>query len=421
MKNKKRLVSILAGIMAAILILTFIIGLLPTTASAATSSSEIKNQINELEKQQEDLEKQIESLKQQQSDNATEISQIMEQKNLIDQQVGLLYSQIDNLNEQIASYNVLIADKQEELEEAELRLQELNEKNKERIRAMEEDGAISYWEVLFSANSFSDLLDRLNMIEEIAASDKRRLQEMSEAAKAVEQAKEEMLAERENLLQTKEEMDLLQLELEAKSLEAQQLLAEMIAKGEEFDALMEELEDEQSELTDKLAEKESEYDDAKYREHMATATQATKPTSGGNGGTAVDTSGKTWLVPVDYKYVSSAFGYRIHPISGVYKFHSGVDLAGGGINGKPIYATRSGVVSYAGWYGAGGWTVKVDHLDGYVSIYMHMTRYIVSEGDYVTAGQVIGYVGSTGGSTGPHLHFEIRYNGTAVNPMDYIG
>lgn len=421
MKNKKRLVSILAGIMAAILILTFIIGLLPTTASAATSSSEIKNQINELEKQQEDLEKQIESLKQQQSDNATEISQIMAQKNLIDQQVGLLYSQLDNLNEQIAAYNVLIADKQEELEAAEQRLQELNEKNKERIRAMEEDGGISYWAVLFEANSFSDLLDRLNMIEEIAASDQRRLQEMSEAAKAVEQAKEGLLAERENLLATKEEMDLLQLELEAKSLEAQTLLAEMIAKGAEFDALMEELEDEQSDLTDKLADKKTEYDDAKYREHMATATQATQSTSGGNGGTAVDISGKTWLVPVDYKYVSSAFGYRIHPITGVYKFHSGVDLAGGGINGKPIYATRSGVVSYSGWYGSGGWTVKVDHLDGYVSIYMHMTRYIVSEGDYVTAGQVIGYVGSTGGSTGPHLHFEIRYNGKAVNPMDYIG
>lgn len=427
MKNKKLWISLLAGIMVLIMILSLVLSLLPTSASAA-SSSEIKNQINELEDEQKELKKQIDALKAQQSDNATEIKDIMEQKNLIDQQVGLLYTQINNLNEQIAAYNVLIADKQTELDAAEKRLQELNEKNKERIRAMEEDGTISYWSVLFAANSFSDLLDRLSMIEEIAAADNRRLKEMSEAAQEVENAKAALLAEREELEATKASLGETQAELEVKSQEAQTLLAELVAKGEEFSILMEELEDDQSELADKLAEMEVKYDEAKYAEHMATATSATSSgTIGSSGnkkkaGTAVvDSNGVTWLVPVDYTVVTSPFGYRDHPIDGQWKMHNGVDLAGGNINGKPIYATRSGVVSYAGWWGSGGWTVKIDHTDGYMSIYMHMTNYVVKAGDYVSAGQVIGYVGTTGGSTGPHLHFELRYNNTPVNPMNYIG
>ena len=214
-----------------------------------------------------------------------------------------------------------------------------------------------------------------------------------------------------------------------KSQEAQTLLAELVAKGDEFAFLMEDLEDDQNALADKLADMKVQYDEAKYAEHMATATSATSSgTIGSSGnkkkaGTAVvDSNGITWLVPVDYTVVTSPFGPRTHPITGeVNKMHNGVDLSGGNINGKPIYATRSGVVSYAGWWGSGGWTVKIDHTDGFMSIYMHMTNYVVKAGDYVTAGQVIGYVGSTGGSTGPHLHFEIRYNNTPVNPMKYIG
>jgi murein DD-endopeptidase MepM/ murein hydrolase activator NlpD len=98
-----------------------------------------------------------------------------------------------------------------------------------------------------------------------------------------------------------------------------------------------------------------------------------------------------------------------------------VHLSGYGINARPIYASRGGVITYAGWYGAGGWTVKIDHGDGFSTVYMHMSDYIVSAGDYVAAGQTIGYVGSTGGSTGPHLHFEVRWHGEDQNPMKYIG
>lgn len=430
MKNKRRIISIIALFMAAVLLLGFILSLLPTPVSAA-SSSEIKNQIQELENDQKELENRIKDLESQQSANAIEIRDIMAKKNLIDQQVGLLHTQINNLNEQIAAYNVLIADKQAELEAAEKRLADLNEKNKERIRAMEEDGNISYWEVLFEANSFFDLLDRLSMIEEIAASDSRRLKEMSEAAQKVEDAKASLITERAELQETKQTLNETQAALGAKSAQAQDLLSEMIAKGEEFELLMGEIENDLNDLADQLADKKTEYDEAKYKEHMATATAPTSSgTTSSNGnkkqaGTAVvDSNGITWLVPVDYTTVTSKWGPRTHPITGeINKFHHGVDLAGGDINGKPIYATRSGVVSYAGWWGTGGWTVKIDHLDNYMSIYMHMTNYVVKSGDYVSAGQVIGYVGSSGGSTGPHLHFELRLKDKdkSVNPMLYIG
>ena len=421
MRNKRARLSVIALVLVCGLILGLSCDFLPTNANAASSSA-IKEQIEELEKEQAALEDKLDDLRDQQDENASEIKAIMDQKNNIDQQIGLLYTQISNINEQIAAYSVLIADKQEELDDAEKRLKELNKKHKERIRAMEENGELSYWSVLFEANSFSDFLDRLTMMEEIAAADSRRMKEIREAALEVEAAKAELTAEREELQAAKDALDQAQAELEKKAAKAQELLEELLAKGKEFEALMEELEEEQEANADALANKKTEYDEAKYREHMATATQPTRPTGNGNGGTPTkDELGKIWVIPCDYTMVTSPFGWRIHPISGVEKFHNGVDLWCAGIYSKPIYATRDGVVSYTGWYGSGGWTVMVDHLDGFKSIYMHMTHFIVSEGDFVSAGQVIGYVGDSGGTTGPHLHFEVRYNGAAVNPMNYIG
>jgi len=191
MKNRKRLISILAGIMAAVMLISLLIGLLPTHAHASVSS-EIRAQINDLQSQRKDIKNQIAKVKEEYQVNEDEIADIIARKNVIDQEIGLLHAEIININEQISAFNVLIADKQDELDTAEDRYLQLNLENKDRIRAMEEDGSVTYWEVLFKANSFSDLLDRLNMVEEIAASDQRRLQELSDAADNVEEAREEL-------------------------------------------------------------------------------------------------------------------------------------------------------------------------------------------------------------------------------------
>ena len=177
MKNRKRLVSVLAGVMAAVLLLTLLMSILPTFAGAA-SSGEIRKQIIALQQERKEVQNQIADVKKQYKENENEIADLIAKKNVIDQEIQLLNTQIININEQISAYNLLIADKQDELDTAEDRLETLNQENKDRIRTMEEEGEVSYWEVVFKANSFSDLLDRLNMVEEIAASDKRRLQEL---------------------------------------------------------------------------------------------------------------------------------------------------------------------------------------------------------------------------------------------------
>ena len=190
MKNRKRLVSILAGIMALVMLLSLIASIIPVARAA--SSSEIRKQINELKEQKEEIEEQIKDVKAQYQQTEDELLDIVNRKNVIDQEIGLLHAQIMNINEQLAAFNILIADKQDELDAAEDRFDVLSLENKERIRTMEEEGAVTYWEVLFKANSFSDLLDRLKMVEEIAASDQRRLQELHEAADLVALAREEV-------------------------------------------------------------------------------------------------------------------------------------------------------------------------------------------------------------------------------------
>ena len=433
MKNRKKLVSILAGIMAAVMLLSLILSLIPTRASAA-SSSEIKEQINALKEQKEELQSQMEDVQSQYEANEDEIADLVNQKNTIDQEIFLLHEQLDNINEQLSAYALLIADKQDELDEAQKRFDELSAKNKERIRAMEEDGSISYWSVLFKASSFSDLLDRLNMIDEIAAADQKRLEELSAAAEAVAAAQDELKAEKDELDEAKAELDETQAVLNEKQEEAQELLKELIAHGEELSELYEGFELEESELMDEIAQKEKEYNEAKRQEWLAymatyttvapatTATTATSGTTSNSTGTTTNNSGTTssgsWLLPCSYKIVSSPFGNRNAPTAGASSYHQGVDLSAA--EGTPIYASRTGVVTSATYSSSAGYYVTINHGDGYSSIYMHMTNYVVSKNQAVSAGQLIGYVGSTGISTGPHLHFGISYNGTYVNPANYV-
>ena len=412
MKKRKLMVSILAGFMAFIMLLGLILGVLPSRASAASSST-IKAQLDDLKKDKEKLQAEIQALEDQLSANMGEMEAVVAQKNLIDQEVFLLHEQVKNINEQISAFSVLIADKQDELTQAEDNLSQLNEKNRERIRAMEENGSLSYWSVLFQANSFSDLLDRLNIVQEIAAADNKRIKELSDAAKLVADAKVELEEEKTSLEATRTELAETEKTLEEKRAEADALLVELVATGQEYEDLLAQSEDEEAELLLEIAQKEKEYDKAKHEEWLATSV----PTPTYKPSTSIPSS-TGWITPCSYRAFTSPFGYRYHPISGNWKMHYGVDLAGP--TGTPIYAAKAGRVAIASYNGSAGYHVELIHEGGWASVYMHMTHYVVSVGDYVSQGQVIGYMGSTGGSTGPHLHFGISYNGTYVNPADYI-
>ena len=436
MKNRKRLVSILAGIMAAIMLLSLIASIVPVARAA--SSSEIRKQINELKEQKKEIEDQIKEVKDQYKQNENELLDIVDRKNAIDREIGLLHAQIRNINEQLAAFNILIADKQDELDTAEDRFDTLSRENKDRIRTMEEEGAVTYWEVLFKANSFTDLLDRLNMVEEIAASDQRRLEELHEAADQVALAREELAAEKLDLEATKEELDATQALLDDRKAEADALLQELLARADELEELQAELEQQESDFLDQIALKEQEYDEAKLAEwlaYMATYTtvppETTAPADGGgntNNSTGTNEGGNnsssatpgstSWIRPCSYVMMTSPFGYRTPPTGGASSYHQGVDLAGP--EGTPIYAARSGRVTIAGWGNAAGYYVTINHLDGFSSIYMHLSSYCVSSGATVSQGQLIGYMGNTGVSTGSHLHFGIAYNGAYVNPAAYV-
>ena len=420
MDKRKLLVSIIAGLLAAVMVFGLVAMAIPA-ADAAKSSAEIKKEIEALKKEQKENRDKLAVLQGQLSENLDEINQIVDRKNTIDQQVFLLHQQVQNLSKQITAYNGLIADKQNELDEATDRYEELNRQYKERVRAMEENGSVSYWSVLFQANSFSDLLDRLNMIEEIAAADRRRMEELNEAATAMEEAKIGLETEKIALEVSKKELETTSQQMEDSKLEADELLQKLIAKGQEFQTLIDEHEKIESETAQQLDEKESAYDKAKEREYQEwLAAQEPPKSSGSASGTVnVDTSGISWVLPISYTRFSSPFGWRVHPVYGDTRFHAGVDLSAP--TGTPIVATRAGVVTVAAYEAGGaGYYVNINHLDGFVTRYMHMTHFIVSAGQTVKAGPIIGYCGSTGTSTGPHLHFGVYYNGSAVNPAQFI-
>jgi len=420
LKNRNRAKSLLAGLLAVLTVLTMLAGTVPT--AQAKSSSELKKQLEELKAEKKEQDAALKELKGQLKENVSEMEDVVGQKDIIDQEIFYINEQISNIEQQVATYSLLIADKQDELDNAQNRLQLLNEKNKERIQAMEEEGALSYWSVLFKANSFSDLLDRLNMIQEIAAADQRRIRELKQAAEDVSAARESLQGEKAELELAMTELEAATVELEDKRKEADALLEKLIAKGEAFEALIDESEDLQAELMQQIAKTEKDYKNQKYKEWLATSVPPTtkKPSSSNNNDGAPAPSSTGWRSPlVKSSYVTSPFGMRLHPVYKVYKMHHGVDLQSK--KGDTIVAAKGGVVTVASYQrGGAGYYVTINHGDGFSSSYMHMTHFVVKKGDYVKAGQTIGYVGSTGVSTGPHLHFSIYYNGNSVNPAKYV-
>lgn len=377
--------------------------------AAAASSDEIRKEINGLKDENRGIQAELNAIQGQYDANARDIQDLVNQKNGLDQEIALMNAQIENINQQIVSYGQLIADVQENLEREQTRLDELNQKHKERIRAMEEGGDVSYWSVIFEANSFTDLLDRVNMVQEINDSDQRRLKELQQAAENVDSQRITMDEERRAMEDSKTQLEATQATLELKREQSDEVLRQLLEKEAEIELLLDEANEKINALMEEIFRKEKEFESAKYDEYLAKLAAA---------GDAPP-SDASWVRPLSNLRVTSAFGTRVHPITGRKRTHNGIDF--GAPAGTPIYATRAGTVTTAAYQAGGaGYYVRINHGDGFGSIYMHMTNYIVKTGQTVSQGQVIGYVGSTGLSTGPHLHFGVSYAGKYVNPMAYI-
>ena len=404
MRRNRKARSLLALLLAGALT----VGMVPMPARAA-SSSEIQKEIDALEEQNAAIQRELDAIQSQYDENYSNMASTVEQKAAIDQEMTLLSNKIATTNEQIAAYSQMIADTQDQLEKAQEELRDLSEQHRERIQVMEEKGNLTYWEVIFEANSFMDLLDRLNMVEEINEADRKRIEEMRIASDLVTATQLTLESEKQTLEESRVQLAADEEALEEKRAESDELLRELEKQSEEYERLMAESEILQDELMLEIAAKEKELAAAKYDEYLAKlALQGENPPSDA-----------TWVTPVSGYTITSPFGMRVHPILGTSRMHNGIDMACA--QGTPIYATRAGTVTVASYQAGGaGNYVSINHLDGFASIYMHMTNYVVSAGQSVSQGQLIGYVGSTGLSTGPHLHFGISYAGTYVNPLAYI-
>lgn len=398
--------SLLSLCLSGALLLT----LLPLPARASEKTTKIKEELGSLKDENAAIQSEIDAIRQNYQATTDQIQDLVNQKNAVDQEIALLHEQILNINQQVIAYGQLIADSQDELEDSQTRLDELNEKHKLRIRAMEEAGTVSYWQVLFRSNSFTDFLDRMTLMEEIAASDQRRLDEIQQVATEVSSTQAQMQQELRELDEAQAQLTKSESLLAEKRTESDELLRSLAAQQEEFLLLLDDSEAKQDALMKEIAQKQKELSNAEYEEKLAKlALQGQNPPSSA-----------TWITPVSGYTITSAFGMRVHPVYKYQLMHNGIDMACP--QGTPIYATRAGTVTTASYQAGGaGYYVSINHGDGFGSIYMHMTNYVVSKGQTVTAGQLIGYVGSTGVSTGPHLHFGVSYAGTYVNPMAYIG
>ncbi len=392
----KKIKPVMAVVLALIITVSAVFVYMPTSAYAVTQSEidSLRDQKNELSSQKNDIQSSINALKGQQN------AQI-ELKNALDEKNAITVKQILNLTEQIDLHTELIAQKTEEVEEAQKVADEQLEKYKVRVRAMEENGRYNYIEVLFGAGSIGEFLSLIDDIGDIMRSDKELENSYRQAVKdlkAVKAEYEEAKAEMEN---SKKELEALKAQQEKDIAEAIAVINSLQGNISSNAALLSQLSAQEKALQQEIANKVNQLN------------QQQRPSTG--GGSAVGSGNLVW--PSYCTYITSRQGPRTHPITGEYKNHGGTDI--GASYGTAIWAADSGTVirSSDGWNGGWGNYVMIDHGNGMQTLYAHMSSRAVSVGQTVSRGQTIGYVGSTGMSTGAHLHFEMYVNGSKVDPQ----
>lgn len=354
---------------------------------------EIQQEKNELTAQREQCQVKIDELQARQAS-------ALEQKAALDERNQYALKQVQLITEQVELYNELIAEKAEEVEAAKEKEQQHLKKYRARVRVMEEDGEYNVLEVIFTASSFSEMLSAAEDIGEIMQSDEELMLEYMAAREETER----VVGEYEHVLSEYEEK---QKELQAEQTRLQKQVEEaynMVAglKDNIASAIAEykisvDAESEMAAYFDEMSKKFAE-------EQLALEGEANNP-------------GFIWPAP-DCKAITSKFGYRWHPILNCERFHAGLDI--GSQAGDVVIAAYSGIIAEAQYSDSYGNYVLINHGNGYSTIYAHMSSIAVEAGQPVSQGDTIGYVGSTGWSTAPHLHFEIRYSDVRTDPATYF-
>lgn len=407
---KKKAISIVCIILAFLMMVTLVVSVIGSLGALAAGG---QDQIDALEQQKSELQSQQASIQTNIDDLIAQQADVIDQKAAMDEKNELARQEIELINEQIDVYTGLIEDKAEELEKAEAAEQAQYELYRKRVRAMEEEGSYTYLDILFQCRSLSDVLSAIDMIGEIMDSDKRLFEEYKTARENTEQVKAEYEATLAQLGDKQETLEAEKAELEEQIAAAVEVINQLqddidAAKAEYAKAAAAEAAA-QASINAIIAQMQAE-EEAARQEAAQNNQQYT-----GTGSTATGTY--IWPCPSS-TYVTSAFGMRDHPLFGDERPHSGIDIAGSA--GSEVLAADSGTVAVATYSSSYGNYVTIYHSNGDYTLYAHMSSLAVSAGQSVTQGDVIGYVGSTGWATGPHLHFEIRVNGSTVDPLSYF-
>ena len=362
----------------------------PASAVTQAEIDAMKEEANSLKQQQEEIQDQLDSL-------AADRENAMARKTLLEQQINATRAEINTIAAQIAKYDELIAQKQEELSQAEAEEQAQYELFCERVRYMEEQGEVSYWSILFSSKDFADLLDNAMMVEEIMDYDNQVMDQLIALREQIEEDKAELESARQAQQAAKEEQEAAQANLKSQEAEVSALIDQLAAQEDQLEAEEAKLQAAANAADAEIA--------AAERELAAQINNV------------VSESGFMWPLP-GYYNLSSLFAGRIHPITGKPQHHTGIDIPAP--SGTDILAAKSGVVTTSTYNNSYGNYVVVSHSDGTSTLYAHMSRRGVSKGEVVSQGQYIGDVGTTGSSTGNHLHLEVRVNGSRVDPTQYF-
>lgn len=397
---KKKTQRIIVILVTAALLLSVIVPVLSVFARADVTKSDIQNikdELNEIKAEKKDMEAKLASIR-------SDLSKAKEQVQLIQDQVLLTEQEIGTSQALLDRYDAQIEEKKQEIAGLEAQEEAQYEEFYQQVRWLEETGSVNYLSILFEAKSFADMLEYAMLITDIMDYSNRIIDDLNATQAELAAVREDLQADRDAQAEVQQELEERKVELEEKRAEAQALLNQIAASESEYAAQAKQLAEDEAKIDKELKEAEKKYE----AQLAALAAQNQANMTSGNW---------YWPLPNRYK-LSSLFGGRNHPITGRWHSHSGVDIPAP--SGTPIYAAQDGIVTTIGTNrrSSYGYYCIISHGNGYATLYAHQCRIPpLQEGQTVKKGQVIGYVGTTGSSTGNHLHFELRINGTRTSAL----
>lgn len=401
-----------AVLLAIVLILTIFMNM-PSSTSATSFSSitsdsirDKEEQISRAEEEKENLQNSLTNVKEIKAQLEADKKDLKNYVTQLDKELAAIQENIAQLNTQIAEKEADIAETQAELEKAKETEANQYEAMVQRIQFMYVQGESTYLEMILNGESIGDILNKVEYMEQISAYDREQLNEFILNRQLIEICERDLIAEKEVLDETRAGV-----------------LAEEAAMEELIAAKEQRITEYESDINNKeQAIKEYEADIQEQKEiieALEAAVAAERKKILEQNGVVLTYDGGVFKFPLaSYTRISSEYGYRMHPTLGVEKFHNGVDFAAP--TGTAIYAAYDGIVVAASYSSSMGNYVMIDHGGNLYTIYMHASQLYVSKDDIVARGETIAAVGSTGRSTGPHLHFSVRLNGEYTSPWNYL-